>query len=295
MLKNARPHPDARPVDTGIAVGTASNTLTSKDYQSIHDFLEVQAGIRLGAGKEYLVTSRLRRLLPMFDLSGYGALVARLAQAGSNRLQTAVVDAMTTNETFWFRDNAHFRVLIEGVLAEIRPARLRIWSAAASTGQEAYTTAICLQDAMQNGRLSRTLGYEIIGTDISPTALAEAKGASYCGVSASRGLNPEQRRRYFREQGGCIELLPQYRRGISFRSFNLLQPFDGLGRFDVVFCRNVLIYFSQERKRDIIARIARSLNPGGHLFLGSTESMSGHEDLFEMRNLAGGLVYRVRS
>ena len=295
MLKNARPHPDTRPADTGIAVETAKNTLTSQDYQAIHEFLEGQAGIRLGAGKEYLVTSRLARLLAKFGLRGYAALVAHLKRPDSSRLRTAVVDAMTTNETFWFRDTAHFRVLIEGVLAETRPTRLRIWSAAASTGQEAYTTAICLQDAMQEGRLSRTLGYEIVGTDISPTALAEAQGASYCGVSASRGLNPEQRRRYFRERGGCIELLPQYRQGISFRSFNLLQPFDGLGRFDVVFCRNVLIYFSQERKRDIIARIARSLNPGGHLFLGSTESMSGHEDLFEMRNLAGGLVYRVRS
>jgi len=295
MLKNARPHPETRPADTAIAVGTASNTLTPDDYRLIHDFLEGQAGIRLGAGKEYLVTSRLGSLLPMFDLSGYTALVERLAQPGSGRLQTAVVDAMTTNETFWFRDSVHFRVLIEGVLAESRPSRLRIWSAAASTGQEAYTTAICLQEAMQDGRLSRMLGYEIVGTDISPTALADAKGASYCGVSASRGLNPEQRRRYFREQGACIELLPRYRQGISFRSFNLLQPFEGLGRFDVVFCRNVLIYFSQERKRDIVTRIARSLNPGGHLFLGSTESMSGHEDLFEMRNLAGGLVYRVRT
>jgi chemotaxis protein methyltransferase CheR len=89
-------------------------------------------------------------------------------------------------------------------------------------------------------------------------------------------------------------VLPQYRRGISFRTFNLLKPFDSLGRFDVVFCRNVLIYFSHERKRDIVSRIARCLNPGGHLFLGSTESMSGHDDLFEMRHVAGGLVYRVR-
>ena len=87
---------------------------------------------------------------------------------------------------------------------------------------------------------------------------------------------------------------PQYRKDISFRPFNLLKPFDSLGRFDVVFCRNVLIYFSQQRKRDIVARMARCLNPGGHLFLGSTESMSGNEDLFEMRSIAGGLVYRVR-
>jgi len=272
-----------------------AKTLTPVEYKAIHEFLETQAGIRLGAGKEYLVVSRLGRLLPTFGLSAYSELVAKLGELGSTRLQTAVVDAMTTNETFWFRDMAHFRILIDGVLAESKPSRLRVWSAAASTGQEAYTTAICLQDAMQNGRVARNLSYEIVGTDISPTALQEAQGASYCGMAAGRGLSDDQRRRYFREQGGCIEVLPQYRKGISFRVFNLLKPFDGLGRFDVVFCRNVLIYFSQERKRDIVSRIARSLNPGGHLFLGSTESMSGHEDLFEMRNLAGGLVYRVRS
>lgn len=271
-----------------------AKTLTPVEYRAIHEFLETQAGIRLGAGKEYLVVSRLGRLLPTFGLSAYSELVAKLGELGSTRLQTAVVDAMTTNETFWFRDMAHFRILIDGVLAESKPSRLRVWSAAASTGQEAYTTAICLQDAMQNGRVARNLSYEIVGTDISPTALQEAQGASYCGMAAGRGLSDDQRRRYFHEQGGCIEVLPQYRKGISFRVFNLLKPFDGLGRFDVVFCRNVLIYFSQERKRDIVSRIARSLNPGGHLFLGSTESMSGHEDLFEMRNLAGGLVYRVR-
>ena len=271
-----------------------AKTLTPVEYKAIHEFLETQAGIRLGAGKEYLVVSRLGRLLPTFGLSAYSELVAKLGELGSTRLQTAVVDAMTTNETFWFRDMGHFRILIDGVLAESRPSRLRVWSAAASTGQEAYTTAICLQDAMQNGRVARNLSYEIVGTDISPTALQEAQGASYCGMAAGRGLSDDQRRRYFHEQGGCIEVLPQYRKGISFRVFNLLKPFDGLGRFDVVFCRNVLIYFSQERKRDIVSRIARSLNPGGHLFLGSTESMSGHEDLFEMRNLAGGLVYRVR-
>ena len=281
--------------ERSIAEGSGAKTLTADDYLAIHDFLERQAGIRLGAGKEYLVVSRLGRLLPDFGLSGFGSLVARLAEFGSGSLQTAVVDAMTTNETSWFRDGAHFRVLVDGILAESRPRRLRIWSAASSTGQEAYTTAICLQDAMQAGAVSRSLRYEILGTDISPTAVQEARGASYCGVAAARGLSDAQRCRYFRAQGGCIELLPQYRQGIRFRTFNLLNPFDPLGRFDVVFCRNVLIYFSQERKRDIVARIARALNPGGHLFLGSTESMNGHEDLFEMRRIAGGLVYRRRS
>ncbi|MDJ0739304.1 MAG: CheR family methyltransferase [Gammaproteobacteria bacterium] len=271
-----------------------SLALTSNDYQAIHDFLESQAGIRLGTGKEYLVTSRLGRLLPHLGLSGYSELAGRLNGFGNGALQTAVIDAMTTNETFWFRDIAHFRVLIDGLVAEARPQRLRIWSAAASTGQEAYTTAISLQDGMQSGRVPRGMRYEIVGTDISPTAVDEAKGATYCGVAAARGLSDDQRHRYFRDRGGCIEVLPKYREGVDFRTFNLLKPFDSLGRFDVVFCRNVLIYFSQERKRDIVARIARCLNPGGHLFLGSTESMSGNEDLFEMRSIAGGLVYRVR-
>jgi chemotaxis protein methyltransferase CheR len=268
--------------------------LKPAEYQAIHEFLERQAGIRLGPGKEYLVVSRLGRLLDRFQLDSFGELVTRLGQLGSGSVSTAVVDAMTTNETFWFRDIAHFQVLTDGILAESTASRVRIWSAAASTGQEAYTTAICLQDAMRAGKIKSTLGYEIVGTDISATALQEAQGATYCGVSAGRGLTDEQRHRYFRMQDGCIEVLPQYRRGISFRTFNLLKPFDVLGSFDVVFCRNVLIYFSQERKRDIVARIARVLRPGGHLFLGSTESMSGHEDLFEMRSVAGGLVYRLR-
>lgn len=268
--------------------------LKPADYQAIHDFLERQAGIRLGVGKEYLVVSRLGRLLERLEIASFADLVAKLGQLGSDSVQTAVVDAMTTNETFWFRDLAHFKVLTDGILAESQASQVRIWSAAASTGQEAYTTAICLQDAMRAGRLKRDLSYEILGTDISASALQEARGATYCGVSADRGLTDEQRHRYFRSRDGCIEVLPQYRSGISFRTFNLLKPFDTLGRFDVVFCRNVLIYFSQGRKRDIVSRIARALRPGGHLFLGSTESINGHEDLFEMRSIAGGLVYRLR-
>lgn len=271
-----------------------NKTLTPVQYEAIHDYLESQAGIRLGPGKEYLVVSRLARLLPSFGVTEFGELIERLHDSAAGRLQTSVVDAMTTNETFWFRDAAHFRALVEGIVPEHGNRRLRIWSAAASTGQEAYTTAICLEDAMLAGRVSRNLSYEIVGTDISPSALQEAQAATYCGIAAARGLSDEQRQRYFREQDGCIELLPKYRQRVNFRVFNLLKPFELLGSFDVVYCRNVLIYFSQERKREVIRRIARVLNPGGHLFLGSTESMTGHEDLFEMRNLAGGLAYRLR-
>jgi chemotaxis protein methyltransferase CheR len=281
--------------DSGFTEPTVADGLSAAQYAVIQDFLERHVGIRLGPDKEYLVVSRLGRLLTCFGISSFAELVDRLSAAGHGDLQTAVVDAMTTNETFWFRDAVHFRVLTDAILAETECTSLRVWSAAASTGQEAYTVSICLQDAMQRGRVRRGLDYQILGTDVSATALEQARTASYCGVSAARGLSDEQRRRYFREQQGCIELLPVYRQRVSFRTFNLLQPFDLLGRFDVIFCRNVLIYFSQERKREIIMRIARALHPGGHLFLGSTESMSGYQDLFEMRNLHGGLVYRLRS
>lgn len=271
-----------------------SSQLAPEHYAAISAFLESQAGIRLGAGKEYLVTSRLTRLLDEFKLDGFGPLCQSLRGLGAHRLQTAVVDAMTTNETFWFRDPAHYRTLTHGILKGTRAPRVRIWSAAVSTGQEAYSIAVSLQDAMRDGTLPRTLRYEILGTDISPTALAQARAARYCGVSAGRGLTPEQRRKYFREDGDCIEVLPAYRADINLREFNLTKPFDALGRFDVIFCRNVLIYFSQERKRDIIARFARVLNPGGYLFLGSTESMSSHGDLFEMQHVGGGLAFRRR-
>ena len=272
-----------------------ASDLTAEDYRAIQNFLEEQAGIRLGPGKEYLVVSRLGRLLPSFGLRGFHDLANRLADLTATPLLPAVVDAMTTNETFWFRDQGHFRMLTNGILSESRPADLRIWSAAASTGQEAYTAAISLQEAMQDGRLDRSLSYQIIGTDISPSALQQAQRAVYCGVAASRGLSDEQRRRYFREHEACVELLPKYREQVRFHEFNLLKPFDVLGRFDVVFCRNVLIYFSQERKNDIVKRLARALKPGGHLFLGSTESIRGHEDLFELRHFAGSLAYRLRS
>ena len=276
---------------TSAAMSSTGMGLTAADYATIHEFLELQAGIRLGVGKEYLVTSRLGRVLRHFDLPDFSALAKRLGEVGARQLRVAVVDAMTTNETFWFRDPAHYRILTECVLPNLTPNGLRIWSAACSTGQEPYSLAMILAD-VKRGRAGGRC--EIVGTDLSLSALTQAREARYCGMSASRGLSDAQRQRFFVQEDDCIEVRPEYKAGVSFREFNLLEPFDTLGRFDAVFCRNVLIYFSAERKRDILERVARVLNPGGYLFLGSTESMSSHDDLFEMQNVRGGLVYRRR-
>ena len=269
-------------------------SMSAEEYTAIHDFLEKHCGIRLGAGKEYLVSSRLGRLLADHGLASYGELVKQLQGFAGRQLQTAVVDAMTTNETFWFRDPAHFRILSDTILPNHKGTSFRVWSAAASTGQEAYNIAMTIGEAKRGGKLSGSCRQEIIGTDICTGALVQAREGRYCGLAAGRGMSDEQKRRFFRADGDCLEVAPDYRTGVSFREFNLTKPFDALGKFDVVFCRNVLIYFSAERKADIIKRIGRSLNPGGFLFLGSTESLNGHADIFEMVSLHGGLGYRRR-
>ena len=268
--------------------------LNPGQYAKISELLERHAGIRLGSGKEYLVVSRLGPLLRRFELDGFDTLITRIERGVDRGLLTQVIDAMTTNETFWFRDPAHYQILTRDVLPSLPGGHARIWSAAASTGQEAYSIAISIKGATLAGQLPATFAYEILGTDISTTALQQAESARYCGMSAARGLTPEQRQRYFMAEDDCIEVQPVYRKHVQFRSFNLLSGFEGLGRFDVIFCRNVLIYFSQERKRDILQRFRTSLKPGGCLFLGSTESMSSHDDLFDMERYGTGLVYRRR-
>ncbi len=269
-----------------------SSFLSEEQYQAIARYLERCAGIRLGAGKEYLVVSRLRGVLQRYGLASFDALVQALQAGGNRAVQAAVVDAMTTNETFWFRDAAHYGILVEQLLPACIGRTARIWSAAASTGQEAYSIIFAIQEAVLSGRLPRGFDYQILGTDISPSALAQAEAARYCGLAGVRGLTQEQRQRFFVDDGDCIEVQAAYRKQVRFRPFNLLDTFDHLGRFDVIFCRNVLIYFSQARKRDILERFHRALHPGGALFLGSSESMSEHADLFEMERYGTGLVYR---
>lgn len=136
---------------------------------------------------------------------------------------------------------------------------------------------------------------EIVATDLSEQVLADAAKGRYCGISTARGLTPEQRRRYFIDHGDCSEVNPDLRRAISFRKLNLLENYAALGRFDIIFCRNVLIYFSQATKIDIIERLAQCLKPKGHLFLGSTESLTDPKGNFEMVTGQGSILYRRKS
>jgi chemotaxis protein methyltransferase CheR len=276
---------------------TPGGEISRDDYRAFQGFLETASGIVLGDNKEYLVASRLSGLMRERGLDSLSGLLRILRSNADSVLRTAVIDAMTTNETFWFRDPPHFRLLTEIMLpatAARQRGPARIWSAACSSGQEPYSISMAVQEyEMRNpGRLPG--GAEITATDISTRMLSQARRGEYCGMAVSRGLEAERRRQFFVPRGDCLEVRPDIRRRIRFRELNLAGSYSLLGRFDVIFCRNVLIYFSSDLKADILDRMAQVLNSGGFLLLGSTESLSGHSDRFEMITGHGGIVYRLR-
>jgi len=266
---------------------------SAEDYRAFKQFLSKASGIELGDGKEYLVVSRLNGLLRQHGLSDMQALLSEVATGRNLRLSASVVDAMTTNETFWFRDVPHFRLLMSKVFPEVPQQRFRIWSAACSSGQEPYTISMQIHDYRQQnpGKLN---DIEIVATDISSSILNEARKGVYSGLSAGRGLDEEQRRRYFLPHADGYEVKPEMKKRIRFQEFNLTRDFASLGRFDIIFCRNVLIYFPAAVKQDIIHRMSKILRPGGYLFLGSTESMPANSNAFEMVAEQGGIIYRLK-
>lgn len=273
--------------------------LSKNQYDDFRHFLEKSCGIVLGDNKHYLVTSRLNRLTQEFSFATLGALLDALKHSNDNRLKERVVDAMTTNETSWFRDNYPFELLRESLLpeqAKSRSQRLRIWSAACSSGQEPYSISMTIHEFQQKnpGKLNQPL--EIVGTDISSTVLNMAKQASYDELSLSRGISEQRRSQFFtKANGNRWQLIDKLRAPVRFTELNLLQSYSLLGRFDIIFCRNVLIYFSSELKTDILTRMAQVLNPGGYLILGGSESPTGYCRSFEMVRFPQGVVYRLKS
>ncbi len=272
------------------------DTITTADYQSFRKFLEDASGIVLGDNKQYLVTSRLTKFISDSEIDSFGTLMKRMKT--DNKLRNRMMDAMTTNETSWFRDVYPFDILKEKLLPELvkTPSRtIRIWSAACSTGQEPYSLSMMVQEYLQSkpGNLS-TDTVQIIGTDISPSVLSIAKSGVYEGVAVSRGLPKERKSRFFREVNDGWEVSADIKKRVNFRELNLMQKYTLLGRFDIIYCRNVLIYFSTELKRDILSRMAQSLNPGGFLVLGGSESITNYSDEFNLIRWRNGVIYQLK-
>lgn len=272
--------------------------ISPQDYDRFKLFLEQACGILLGEGKQYLISSRLTKLLRDENISSVSALLQAIEMRQPRHLRDAVIDAMTTNETSWFRDQSPFVILAEEVFPEMDEASKRqckIWSSACSSGQEPYTISIALSEYL--GRVSAScLGStQIVATDISMSMLTTAKQAEYDEGILGRGLTAERKRQFFKPIGDRWKVADEVMRRVRFNEQNLLLPYGSLGKFDIIFCRNVLIYFSADRKKDILNRMALALNPGGYLFLGASETISGYSDAFEMIRSAHGVFYRLKA
>ena len=255
--------------------------MTPVDYEYLRKLLKERSGLDLSSDKQYLIESRLLPLARKVGLGGIPELVTKI-RGGADALTTEVVEAMTTNETFFFRDKIPFDHLRETILPMMLQSRagrrsLRIWSAASSTGQEPYSIAMCLKEA---GAGLAGWRIEIVAADLSQEVLEKSKAGIYSQFEVQRGLPIQLLVKYFTQSGELWQIGPEIRGMIQHRQLNLLQDFSHLGKFDVIFCRNVLIYFDQDTKINIFERLNRVLEPDGILMLGAAESVVGITDTF---------------
>ncbi|KXI24126.1 protein-glutamate O-methyltransferase [Photobacterium sanguinicancri] len=271
-------------------------TIKDQEYKDFCRFLEAQCGIVLGDSKQYLVRSRLSPLVSRFSLSSLSELLQQVITGRNRELRVAAVDAMTTNETLWFRDSYPFTVMSDKILPELAANKrpLKIWSAASSSGQEPYSLAMTILET-QARRPGLLPTVSLTATDISQTMLDTCRAGVYDNLALSRGLSPERRRMFFEDNGdGRMKVNDKVKRMVNFRPQNLKDSYALLGKFDIIFCRNVLIYFSPEMKSKVLNQMAASLNPGGYLFLGASESLTGLTDKFEMIRCNPGIIYKLK-
>jgi chemotaxis protein methyltransferase CheR len=253
--------------------------VTPQDFDYLRRMLKERSGLVLPAEKQYLAESRLLPVARRHGMSSLTELVAKL-KAPNSSLATEVVEAMTTNETFFFRDKIPFEqmrdiVMPELAVARAREKRIRIWCTAAASGQEPYSLAMIVKNL---GAALAGFRVEILATDIAGEVLERAKAGLYSQFEVQRGLPIQLLVKYFTQVGEMWQIAPEIRAMVQFRPINLLNDFKPLGTFDLVFCRNVLIYFDQETKTRVLERIARQMAPDGTLVLGAAETVVGLTD-----------------
>ena len=270
-------------------------SLSQSDFAFVSALVRREAAIVLAPGKEYLVEARLIPVARQVGAASVAEFLANLQRRPNPSDQRRIIDALTTNETSWFRDREPFSALTDVVLPELVRTRgtnrkLRLWSAASSSGQEAYSLAITLQENLPAG-----WSYEIMGSDISTEMIKRAEAAEYSQVEVNRGLPATQLVQYFERAGAHWRITPALRRNVSFKLMNLTAPLPALPPFDVIFLRNVLIYFDVATKKTVLRNVARLLRPDGWLFLGAAETTIGIDDNYERVAAGRTSAYRVRS
>lgn len=273
-----------------------------QEFQVLSGYIQAISGIYLDNSKSYLIESRLSPLLEISSCSSYSELYYKAKSDPGGKLQHKIIEAITTGETMFFRDTSPFDLLQHKILPDLidrrglankgkMPLRLSIWSAACSSGQEVYSIAIILKDLL--GDLSK-YSLRLLGTDISDEALAAASRGRYNKIEIERGLPKEKLLRFFKSEGDFWKIRDEIRSLASFKRLNLMEDFSSLARFDIIFCRNVAIYFSEQEKARLFARLAKALEPDGYLIIGSTESITSLCPQFESKRYLRSVFYQLK-
>ncbi|ADG67742.1 Protein-glutamate O-methyltransferase [Planctopirus limnophila DSM 3776] len=268
-------------------------TIDSNDYDFLSALVARRSGLALGSGKEYLLEARLIPIANSLGMPSLVELVRHLRVRRDENLEATITEAMTTNETLFFRDKTPFDELKEQILPELitnrqTSRRLRIWSAAASTGQEAYSLLMTIRESFPQLSSWRI---EVIGTDISQQALSKARQGTYSQFEVQRGLPIQLLVKYFQQVPEGWQISQELRNAVTFKPLNLLENLSSLGEFDIIFCRNVLIYFEQANKTTILDRMERQLRPDGYLVLGAAETVLGVTNRFQRVRSCKSAVY----
>lgn len=279
-----------------------SSSLESNEFELLRNYIESFSGIHLDSNKMYLIQNRLESLMVENNCNTYSALYFKATADTTKVLQEKIIDAMTTNETLWFRDAIPFQILQNKIFPKLadlilqgKKAKIRVWSAACSTGQEPYSIAMIFQEFIRGKRDLLPEHIEIIATDISSSVLELAQNGTYDTLTMSRGLNDDMKNRYFSSTGKMSTIKNEIKKMVTFKKLNLQSDFRMLGSMDIIFCRNVLIYFSDIFKRDVLSKIASLLQPSGILFVGSSESVSNYNTDFDMISHEKGLYYQIKN
>jgi len=272
------------------------------DIKAISKYILDISGINLDESKAYLIETRLGGLIKEYECSSYKELRSKAETDSNKTIENKIIDAISTNETLFFRDREPFEVLQHKILPDLidrrtekasglLPIPIRIWSAACSTGQEAYSIAIVLKELLPD---LKKYNVKLFGTDISDSAIAQASYGTYNKFEIERGLSKETLQKYFISNGGNWKISDEIRAMVSFTKRNILKPFVGLGKLDIIFCRNVAIYFNLEERKKLFENIADVLEPDGFLIIGSTESLTGICTIFEPKRYLRTIYYQLK-
>ncbi|MGK0465201.1 CheR family methyltransferase [Clostridium sp.] len=277
--------------------------LSTKEFSEMRKYIEEKCGIIISLEKSYLIESRLSKLLVEFNCNTFEEFYKLIYNSMNDTITEKVIDAITTNETLWFRDKKPWDVLENilmpryiKMLREDKRKKIRIWSAGCSTGQEPYTIAMIIHNYLEKNNILdiQTSQFEIMATDISGAVISLARVGRYDAISIMRGLPEIYKKKYFVQEGRIYTIKEDIKSMIKFYKFNLQKSFFSFGKFDLIFCRYVTIYFSETLKNDLLQRLANSLEKLGNVFLGSSEIYFDYNVYYERQEKLGAIYYEVK-